>query len=91
MGLKQEYILSIDTPALGPFEWTVNIEVGLKQEYIYQGFPQKNEKASWYLASRFQRSVQFARGAQFVRCAQFAHGAQFAARTVWGVWGHAPP
>ena len=50
-----------------------------------QGFPQKNEKASWYLAVRFQR------GAQFARCAQFARGTQFAARTVWGVWGHAPP
>ena len=49
-----------------------------------QGFPQKNEKASWYLAFRFQRGAQFARGVQFARCAQFACGAQFAARTVWG-------
>ena len=25
----------IYTPALGPFEWTFNIEIGLTQEYIY--------------------------------------------------------
>ena len=41
-----------------------------------QGFPQKNEKASWYLAARFQRGAQVARGAQLAR------GTQFAARTV---------
>ena len=47
--------------------------------YEYQGFPQKNEKASWYLAVRFQRGAQFARGIQFAR------GAQLVERTVWGV------
>ena len=29
------YIYSLYTPALGPIKWTVNIEVGLNQEYIY--------------------------------------------------------
>ena len=56
-----------------------------------QGFPQKNEKASWYLAVRFQRGAQFARGAQFERCTQFVRGAQFAARTVLGVRGACSP
>ena len=53
-----------------------------QQECGIQSLPQKIEKASWYLAVRFQRGAQFAQGAQF------ACGAQFAARIVWG---HAPP
>ena len=53
--------------------------------WLAQGFPQEIEKASWYLAVRFQRGAQFARGVQFARCAQFARGAQLVERTVWGV------
>ena len=57
---------------------------------LLQGFPQKNEKASWYLAVWFQRGAQFVRGAQFERFTQFVRGAQFVARSLGGQGGMLP-